>query len=309
MRDSTQGNLVEDVGNPGEESESEKGLVFDDTSEKDIISARGTEDGLFIRIDGRAEWPEIVQDLTSFLEQRRNFLQGGEVFLEWLDCLPTKEQSQELEDLFKNNFDISIAQPKRKAPKFTAHANPKFVEKAKKGQVNPDTSNVDEISRVAEEIIEAEANRRREEYLEELSAEEIQKMTEMLGEEGFLEEEPNCRVIFGTLRSGQRVETPFSLVVVGDVNPGADLVAGGDIVVFGSLRGTAHASAYEEESQGSTIIALHMQPMQLRIGSVISRGSDEPSRGPEVARIDERRIIVEAFNPRHALHSKKVSPF
>lgn len=112
------------------------------------------------------------------------------------------------------------------------------------------------------------------------------------------DEELNCKLVYGTLRSGQRVESLYNLVVIGDVNPGADLVAGGDIVVLGSLRGTAHAAAFEEDGFDKVIVALQMSPMQLRIGSIITRGVDEKSKGPEVARIDNRRIIVETFSPK-----------
>jgi len=112
------------------------------------------------------------------------------------------------------------------------------------------------------------------------------------------DEELNCKMVYGTLRSGQRVESLYNLVVIGDVNPGADLVAGGDIIVLGSLRGTAHAAAFEEDGFDKVIVALDMSPMQLRIGSIITRGVDEKSKGPEVARIDNRRIIVETFSPK-----------
>ena len=130
------------------------------------------------------------------------------------------------------------------------------------------------------------------------------QISKLLGEDLYYDDEANAKVVFGTLRSGQRIETPFSLIVVGDVNPGADLVAGGDIIVFGSLRGTAHASAYDDEAFDRVILALQMQPMQLRIGSVISRGSDEVVKGAEVARIENRRIIVEAYSARVFLNRK-----
>ncbi|MBL7661120.1 septum site-determining protein MinC [bacterium] len=117
--------------------------------------------------------------------------------------------------------------------------------------------------------------------------------------------EGNARLFFGTLRSGQRLETPHSLVVIGDVNPGADLIAGGDIIVFGSLRGTAHAAAYDDENREALIVALSMQPMQLRIGSVISRGNGEHGGKAEVARIEDRHIIVETYNPRSLSRKKR----
>ena len=97
----------------------------------------------------------------------------------------------------------------------------------------------------------------------------------------------------GTLRGGQALQQFGSIVVVGDVNPGAELVATGDIVVFGALRGTAHAGA-----QGDTaarVYALELQPTQLRIATCIAAGDDaQRERGPEVAFIDGDRIAIAA---------------
>jgi len=125
-----------------------------------------------------------------------------------------------------------------------------------------------------------------------------ERVSNFFGSELLMDEEANARVVYGTLRSGQRVETPFTLIVVGDVNPGADLIAGGDVIVIGSLRGTAHAAAYEDDMVDRAIIALQMQPMQLRIGSVVSRGGSEAGKVPEMARIDNRSICVEPYSSR-----------
>ena len=130
----------------------------------------------------------------------------------------------------------------------------------------------------------------------------IAQVNNLLGEEYLCDSEANAKIIFGTLRSGQRIETPFSLVVVGDVNPGAEIISGGDIIVLGHLRGTAHAAAYDDDGAGHIIFAIKMQPMQLRIGSVISRGaSDDGSTKPEIARIEDKRIVVENFSTRSAV--------
>jgi septum site-determining protein MinC len=133
----------------------------------------------------------------------------------------------------------------------------------------------------------------------------IDRVNNVLGDDSFYDDEANAKVIFGTLRSGQRVETPFSLIIMGDVNPGADIIAGGDIIILGSLRGTAHAAAYDDEGDDKVIFALKMQPMQLRIGTVISRGSSEGGKVPEIARIENKRIVVESFTSRSGLGRKK----
>lgn len=106
-----------------------------------------------------------------------------------------------------------------------------------------------------------------------------------------------------TLRSGQRIEFAGHVLVLGDVNAGAEIVAGGDIAVFGALRGLAHAGA--EGDLGAVIVALGIQPPQLRIGPVISRGSGNPARRdakeaalPEIARVEGDTIVVETFRGR-----------
>ena len=101
-----------------------------------------------------------------------------------------------------------------------------------------------------------------------------------------------------TLRSGQRVRFNGNVVVLGDVNPGAEIVASGDIVVMGTLRGVAHAGA--TGSQEAVVVAFRLQPVQLRVGSVIGRAPDgQVSRpdAPEVARLRDEALVIERFLP------------
>jgi septum site-determining protein MinC len=99
-----------------------------------------------------------------------------------------------------------------------------------------------------------------------------------------------------TLRSGQRVRYNGNVVVLGDVNPGAEIVAAGDIVVMGTLRGVAHAGA---TGTGDAIVAaFRLQPVQLRVGTVIGRAPDgQPHRAeaPELARVRDGVLVIERF--------------
>ena len=97
----------------------------------------------------------------------------------------------------------------------------------------------------------------------------------------------------GTLRGGQALHNLGNIVVIGDVNPGAELVASGDIVVFGALRGVAHAGAQGDRS--ARVIALELAPTQLRIATAIASGADGSARGPEHASIVDDRIVVVPF--------------
>ena len=99
-------------------------------------------------------------------------------------------------------------------------------------------------------------------------------------------------VVRRTLRSGQSLRHPGHVVVIGDVNPGAEVVAGGDIVVWGRVRGLVHAGALGDE--GAVICALDLAPTQLRIAGTIARSPEEKRRKPvpEMATVHEGQIVA-----------------
>ncbi len=101
-----------------------------------------------------------------------------------------------------------------------------------------------------------------------------------------------------TLRSGQRVRYHGNVVVLGDVNPGAEIVAAGDIVVMGTLRGVAHAGA--TGSTESIVAAFRLQPTQIRVGAVIGRAPDGQAARPDVpelARLRDGVLVIERYVP------------
>ena len=86
-----------------------------------------------------------------------------------------------------------------------------------------------------------------------------------------------------TVRSGVEIRHPGTIVIVGDVNPGGSVIADGDILVWGRLRGLAHAGA--AGNSGCMIMALQMEPTQLRIAEAVARAPANPPSQyyPEVA--------------------------
>ncbi len=100
-----------------------------------------------------------------------------------------------------------------------------------------------------------------------------------------------------TIRSGQRLRYASSVVILGDVNSGAEVIAGGDVVVWGTLRGTVHAGYPGNEK--AVVCALVLAPVQLRIGTLASRPPDDdalPPETPEVASVKNDQIVVESWN-------------
>lgn len=98
-----------------------------------------------------------------------------------------------------------------------------------------------------------------------------------------------------TVRSGQAIHHHSNVVVLGDVNNGAEIVAGGDIIVWGVLRGMVHAG-YPNNEQ-ALVCSLLLSPVQLRIAHLLSRPPEgfEAQARPEVAAIRQGQIIVETW--------------
>lgn len=76
----------------------------------------------------------------------------------------------------------------------------------------------------------------------------------------------------GNLRSGQVLESASNITLIGDVNPGAHIISQGNIVILGSLKGTASAGA------NCFIFALDMRPIQLQIGEYIAKSPDREKK-------------------------------
>jgi len=105
-------------------------------------------------------------------------------------------------------------------------------------------------------------------------------------------------IVARTVRSGGRVESSGSIVVMGDVNPGAELIAEGDVIVTGVLRGVAHAGAGGNER--AMIYAERILAPQVRIAGALAMGDpnadDGARRTPEVAVLQDGQIVVRPWS-------------
>lgn len=97
----------------------------------------------------------------------------------------------------------------------------------------------------------------------------------------------------GSLRSGQRLETEGSLVILGDVNSGAEVIASDNIVVLGALRGLAHAGA--KGNKQAIIAAGLFDAVQVRIANVVKEinRDEEPLHKQAYISIVEGKVIIE----------------
>ena len=97
-----------------------------------------------------------------------------------------------------------------------------------------------------------------------------------------------------TLRSGAEIRHAGTVVLMGDLNPGSAIVADGDILIWGRLRGLAHAGANGNDR--CLILALQMEPTQIRIADVVARPPGAPPQPfyPEVAYVTPQGIRITA---------------
>ena len=113
-----------------------------------------------------------------------------------------------------------------------------------------------------------------------------------------------------TFRSGESIHYPGDVVVLADVNPGAEILAEGDIVVFGSLRGMAHAGV--EGDTKATIIALELDSPRIQIGPYTGLAptnaprSKSKASGPKIAYVRRRNVYVAPFAGRFARYSRGI---
>lgn len=97
----------------------------------------------------------------------------------------------------------------------------------------------------------------------------------------------------GSLRSGQKLETEGSLVIIGDVNSGAEVMASDNIVVLGALRGLAHAGA--KGNKQAIIAAGLFDAVQVRIANIVKEidRDEEPLHKQAYLSVIDDKIIIE----------------
>ncbi len=254
-----------------------------------IVTARGTGDGLIIRLDCRARAAELHGALEDFLASRKGFLSGTGVYLEWIGNTPEQTLIDRVKETISGKYNIKVLESRAKANDSSLDDAPSGIAPIRR---HDDLFSSDDVLHADDEGPGLfDGMRDTEMVVGDGQGRASAKVAEIW-------DDPDARVVYGMLRSGQKIETEHSIVICGDVNSGADVVAGGDIIVLGTLRGVAHAGAYDETGGGRFIFALDLKPTQLRIGTVISRGAEEKSSVPEIARIEGNNIVVEKYRSR-----------
>ena len=224
------------------------------------VEIKGYGNDVTIIIDSDASFPAVEAQLIKRLENSYKFFSGVPIVLDVGDRTLAFEECEVLREILGDRFGLSISSVR---------------------STSDETSKV--IGKIGWEVKSRQQMQKQQ-----------TKRNEKVNVSSVTVEEGNDSALFkGTLRSGQRKWHRGNIIIVGDVNPGAEVVATGDIIVFGKLRGVAHAGA--EGDASAEIIALDLRPIQLRISGYIGRAPDldlKTNGVPERARVEDGNIVV-----------------
>lgn len=222
-------------------------------SEAPGVTIKGIREGLLITLEP-GDWAAGLKGLAAYLDAHASFFRGGRVALDVGERRLTREELQAAISL------LSLHQVELWAVVGSDHVTHTAAQ---------------ELGLAVELPLPKVARLSREERAE--------------GDEGSAAE---GLIVRRTLRSGQSLRHPGHIVVIGDVNVGAEVIAGGNIIVWGRARGLLHAGALGDEE--AIICALDLSPTQLRIAGYIARSPEERRRNPvpEMAVVQEGRIVA-----------------
>ncbi|GAC1368888.1 MAG: septum site-determining protein MinC [Ktedonobacteraceae bacterium] len=230
------------------------------------IAIKGTRNGLLLTLEPGTPFSELLNALADRISEAPSFFRGASLSVDTTHrSLHSSERSQ-LENLLAH-YHMSVA------PIETKSVETKPVADRRRGAnttitLPPPDSSYEGVA-VTKEIEQAQRDGR---------------------------DTEDTLFLRRTVRSGQAIHHHSNVVVLGDVNPGAEIVAGGDIIVWGVLRGMVHAGYPENDA--ALVCALQLTPVQLRVSRLLSRPPEgfEAQPRPEVASIKQGQIVVETWS-------------
>ena len=262
----------------------------DDASTQDAAILRGTRSGLEIVVNGNATVNQIGDALAARLEQSPGFFAGNDAAVRVEGHLPAGALAR-LEEVTAR-FELRITEVGPQRPPASQAEPP-----AGPASAAPDSPQAAEGSAPQGSAAAPD----RELGLDDSLSIDVNMDADLAAAVAAPHEatQPGAgpRLLVGPIRSGVVLDAPADLVILGDVNPGAEIQARGNIIVLGRLRGIAHAAVGGERG---FILALRLEPQQLRIGTLVARAgdADSPAEGAEIAYATGRTIVVERYQGR-----------
>lgn len=222
------------------------------------VAIKGIKEGLLIALSPREEWQIVTADLAARIDQQSAFFAGARITVDVGERPVSKHELMSLKALLERRGLTLWSVLSDSAT---------TIDAAQALDLKTSTANL-------------------------IPGREQSEGTEFSSEE---DGSPGV-MIKRTLRSGRIIHSNGHVVVFGDVNPGAEIVADGDVIIWGRLRGRVHAGARGDET--AIVCALDMTPSQLQIAGHIVTSPHDKRRTPrpEVASVRSNQIVVEAWS-------------
>jgi septum site-determining protein MinC len=257
------------------------------------ISIKGTREGLAIAL-GLSDLDDMLEELGRHLRQQGAFFRGGIVTLEAGQHSLTVQDLKRFQELLEQHAMVlrSISTTDESTLRATRELGLHLAGAEQQTLARERPAPVAEAPQAVETSSPAPVSSALE------PAQPATAQPSPVGDaEGIDRAGARGLVLRRRVRAGQTVRHSGSVVVIGDVNAGAEIVAGGDVVVWGRLRGTVHAGCLGNTS--AVVCALDLSPLQLRIAELITRpeegGPGRDDNYPEVAYVRDQTIFVERW--------------
>jgi len=226
------------------------------------ITIKSMGDSINIILDERADFETITKDLRKKVSDAKQFFEGASTNVAFKGRKLSETEEQTLLAVITTETTMDVTLVNYEAPVLPPMPTPRPAKK--EAEVKPAPKDEPKAVKVAEKQ----------------AINYIQS---------------NTAYHHGGLRSGQSLKFSGSVVVLGDVNPGSEIVADGNVIVLGALKGMAHAGAAGDTA--SFVSALALQPIQLRIANIITsvppppKGKKEPPK-PSVAYVKDGQVFI-----------------
>jgi len=224
-----------------------------------IVAIKGVDDKLEVYFNEMASYPSLREDLIQKLQNNKNFFLNSNAKVVISGRNLSSAQRREIKRIFAMDYGINDVYYADEIKQMTEPAE--MYQTSESEEKEPPSATFGEIELVSREYFDAKSI-----------------------------------FISATVRSGQRIECEGDIVVLGDVNPGAEIIAGGSIAVFGTLRGLAHAGAGGREDV--CVAALYMKPKQLRLSGrvLMPEENRKDTAVGEIAQLVEGKVVFRPIN-------------
>ncbi len=294
-----------------------------------VVQVSGRGSNVDFTIDDSAPFNQITKGLRDYLVENRGLWSKGTIGVNAGRWMLSQEQLGLIKHIIETESGLTVGRfwcpPDRLEGATAGHETgaSNSAPKPPKSDAGHGIEHVDElgINDVSEQVLVRSSEETNSQYQDSASENEAETAQMILPRIKSSKAESSRKglptealFVKTTFRSGESINYHGDVIVLADVNPGAEIIAEGDIVVFGSLRGMAHAGSAGDTR--ATIIALELESPRIQIGpytglapsmkSSSKSGSKSMRNGPKIAYARRRSVYVSPYAGRFARYSRGI---